>query len=84
MYTLCINSASVVSMWHLNVAVMQVIWWGKWGEVSFAAHHSGSEAGYLKAADGVQRSDLPPVERGVRIQHNIRESKTLFGSGLII
>lgn len=50
---------------------------GKWGLVSFAAHHSGSEAGYLKAADGVQRSDLPPVERkAVRIQHNIRESNT--------
>lgn len=27
MYTLCINSASVLSLWHLNVTAMQVIWW---------------------------------------------------------
>lgn len=27
MYTLCINSASMLSLWHLNVAAMQVIWW---------------------------------------------------------
>lgn len=47
--------------------------------MSFAAHHSGSEAGYLKAADGVQRSDFPPVDAAERekqsIQHNIGEFK---------